>query len=613
MKFSTIYSLLFLVVFAGCYAPSDSNFHEVDIPAPPTASLDLLELEGDTLSFANYLSINFKVETESDKYYRSELVIDSTVVKTYSDTDIYYRIEQEDYETGIHEIQLVSYFRTGSGSLAEQLNAEYYIATKNWYFEVDNDPCTPVAISNWEVTPAGLIINWEKYDRPNFYSYSLRRQRVGNTSQYSIDSVGIVRDIETTHIIVDDILGGEYEYRIDLSCYMSDQRTFTGEWTTIEAGGINLTYKDGSFGNLTAIWTKPPIETNFKRYEVFRELDDYSTGWSFLNVNEIEDTTYTLPIYLGSTISYRIRAYSQSNNSYFSNWITYSQKDRFTEFPVDAELFMVDGNSNLFYTSGANIYEISKSTGEKLSTKSFYQHPILTDQYIYDIDTYSSSNNPAIVRFSKTDYSETDRIYSNQLFSDGSIIISVLPSYNSTKVLVKTTTQNGNSPTVHYVDYSTKTILKSISLSDIDDNIAISPNGKYFIQNYRFYTFQGENNIHEQRTEPEWGSFTFDAYRNDIYYGLDRASSCLVRTVSINDMNVENYYRVRETCNNVFFNKFEGVYTVVTPYNVYLLDLIKDNYQSIGLASRFEDDSYYYFDNAIYSSNGYTIDAVIRD
>jgi hypothetical protein len=175
---------LFLVLqffsFSCVITNEDENFVNVPKVADPrfiaklTYSLNGISfypLTKDTLWLDPNEHIQFRFS--NGHVYGSDVKIDgNTTLEKEDDSDIY--INGKDLTAGRHELQITQFVKSGTGSLADKLGAEYAGFSSQFILMLEPVNFTP-RILDIAVQDGTLKIKWNAYNRSDFQSYEIRK------------------------------------------------------------------------------------------------------------------------------------------------------------------------------------------------------------------------------------------------------------------------------------------------------------------------------------------------------------------------------------------------------------------------------------------------------
>jgi len=120
-----------------------------------------------------------------------------------------FRIFSSDVSSGTYKVKIVVKVGTGTNSLAERLEAEFYLVEKTFTVIIDKEP--PPAIKPTASYENGfLTIRWEPTEKKNF-EYVINRKYI-NPYQFLKDT--IISDPSLGYFVDHDYVGGEIRFEI---------------------------------------------------------------------------------------------------------------------------------------------------------------------------------------------------------------------------------------------------------------------------------------------------------------------------------------------------------------------------------------------------------------
>jgi hypothetical protein len=197
------------------------------------------------------------------------------------------------YNSGKHTLVLSAITNSGTGSLADVTGGEGVLFERKYTIILDNDPPNQVAFKSVKRQNGSLRIEWEKYNRPNFLSYSinvnvLRDSTVQSGYDYVTYSYEIL-DPNQTVLLDSAFSGGKCTLflkvntvnsrDIDYSSY--SQYSFQDELPRI------VSFESLSDKRLKITWSRCRYDNSFHSYSF--SLEYSSLG--YYRTENINDTT----------------------------------------------------------------------------------------------------------------------------------------------------------------------------------------------------------------------------------------------------------------------------------------------------------------------------------
>ncbi|MFC2080154.1 hypothetical protein ACFLRQ_01630 [Bacteroidota bacterium] len=136
--------ILILVLFTtnSCYY-SDLDTHEVEIQNNAYSPSISIKTNLDTMEniiFSDSLFFRYEIEIDTGRLYVSDLYLDN-IQFFRSDTvvDSLFIIPGSLFYDGNYELTMLAYYKTYSGSLADILDAEFFIKDTSWIITIKRD------------------------------------------------------------------------------------------------------------------------------------------------------------------------------------------------------------------------------------------------------------------------------------------------------------------------------------------------------------------------------------------------------------------------------------------------------------------------------------------
>lgn len=373
------------LVSQGCQYPLDEdNFQEKSIPDASAIDLGHFSSE-DTLFISSTTNFTISVVNyEKRIVYNARALVDGEfLAQSYGYAWLDFRIDPQAYPTGVHTLEIVFELSTGSGSLADMLNAEKLAVSKKWKFKVDTDTPSKVDHFNAYYDDGAVKVEWSKYSRENFSHYKLA---YGSFYQE-------VKDVQTTSFIDTTYVGGERFYHLQV---YNQQNGFSSPSSKVyNDDGVRIAEIKIANQEFNVKWNRSKYYNAFKSYII----RDWKTD-ALLEKTSIMDTSIALSpagIELGFTKDVLIttvgKAYDPkiygSLNGYPTETVSLYQGEKVLDH--DVIQYLVSNNSVYTRFQG----KVLRLDADNLDTLS------MTDQLIdilkvsksgeYAYSTYSSS------------------------------------------------------------------------------------------------------------------------------------------------------------------------------------------------------------------------------
>lgn len=121
------------VFLSSCIYDTDETYNTpLKAAQEPTLEIINLSLNEETFYLRGYINITFKFKTASHKIAAVELLVDDVQQSVIYDFLGKFTINSSNYRIGSHNLTLKIYAKTGTGSLADQLDLENYVFTRSY-------------------------------------------------------------------------------------------------------------------------------------------------------------------------------------------------------------------------------------------------------------------------------------------------------------------------------------------------------------------------------------------------------------------------------------------------------------------------------------------------
>ncbi len=304
---------------------------------------------------------------------------------------------------GYDTLSLVLYAKSGSGSMADIVGAEGYVAGRKWFVLVDGRPAPSLNLTK-SITPEGYLkLGWPECNQYNIEYYDFQFRANSGGPKIKIYDPGTKYMIDTCYI------GGGIIYVVN-SKVQFNNTIGKGVQLTINDPYPTLNFEEKGFDSCRVYWQKSKYKATYK---LFR--DDVSHETAILESHT--DTSVICPhLGVGNSIPFVLRTlpfHPQSSNTYYNqidnkniligkylkgNWpkMAYNRLEKMIYTNTGNELFPYDISS----LSPRNRYYINY-----LSSQGLYSCPTnsskiaaLAGDNIYIFQNYLLQN-PIIIPF----------------------------------------------------------------------------------------------------------------------------------------------------------------------------------------------------------------------
>jgi hypothetical protein len=163
------------MLLGGCdYPVSDEHISNLQ-PPPDYMEVELSFLNsGDTIQLFSPKTIVYNFTSIRDNFLSGRFFMGN---KEWELTSVsgFIQISPDDFPPGYNSLHLQIYFKSGSGSLADQVGAEVYLAEHSWTILCDSRTTPVLALSHHKNENGFLTFNWTPHENYNFDSYRIER------------------------------------------------------------------------------------------------------------------------------------------------------------------------------------------------------------------------------------------------------------------------------------------------------------------------------------------------------------------------------------------------------------------------------------------------------
>ena len=367
-------SIVWLLLLLGCqYEPDGEFFKDIDDSRVSRPSIQLKDALG-VIPLNEKTSFSYDIVT-SRAHFRTEVFFDGKTID-YTDKDYgdgYFILDPKDYEEGQYSLRIVTAVGSGTGSLADKVDAEYIQSERTW--EVIIERPEPVNVKSVSIDSGSIRLEWEAY----------RPLQLEKFSHYEISYDGVyggilarITDPNTTVTYDTLFFSGHRSYQVNVRTENHVARGEEFSYSYPHPPYEPNLEAELSSDTLKMHWNRPTLYNNIKQFEVSFCCGE---GENYIRAHT-DDTHFVAPVSM---------KFGQAALASLTVRSNYSDHFRFYENKYyGKELFIGDsadlGNSLLFSTATQSYYSSTyknNSYGGRLFSKRY--NADLTEQ---DRDTF---------------------------------------------------------------------------------------------------------------------------------------------------------------------------------------------------------------------------------
>ncbi len=466
--------ILSLILLSACYFEPEGDFFN-EIPEKDYSALSIdLNASSDTI----YLSTitKFEYNTNTADFTVMGVIAEVGTKEVYrgqgGGAGVFF-LDPNQFATGTYTLTLSVIVQSGTGSLADKLNAEIVQVWREFVLIMDAEQPQQLTITKLDTTKGNIIVNWNSYKKWNFQSYTLIKEFSRDNYYYETTDYVTIDSQNDTSWVDSDFVGGYVRYRIDITAAGKTTRSDVKSYSWLPKTDYSI---EG--GKVILKWQTPQFYSNVKRTLL------YSYYPPFLNFDQVSDnlTSYQIDVDLELGEIYSITVLLDSSDPKQSlrfqpsgfigkdYFFPYTQPNLF--HPVDKIFYgytILNGGINSIMDQNFNFYAMVYF-GE-----SFYRRKIsYNGQYFI---THESKNG----RFSFNDTDPKSLQLSNNYEIDGVLNSELSISDNG---LLAYATLAGT----FVIDWKTRNTIFSTPIKG--EQVLISPSGKYLMIGKNIYINQ---------------------------------------------------------------------------------------------------------------------------
>lgn len=272
--------------------------------SPPNIQIIELNIETDTLIIYGNASVNFKFKSDNQQIEMVRLLVDDTEIGTVYGDNGSFSIFADDFSPMVHDLELQIFTGSGTGSIAEAMGEEGYIASKSWKLVVYYNYIQNVA----SYVEDGLLhIRWNKFLASNFTEYVIKKSGV------MFESTEIRRT--KSNEFIDSSYVGELAF-YNIVVVTSDYGIFTEGFLSCSQDIPALSFSANTLNQYLLKWTKTKYYNAVDSVLVFQGSKyDYGASTRIGSIHNLNDTIFQVTnACFGDEMNFKIRLLPKKKN-----------------------------------------------------------------------------------------------------------------------------------------------------------------------------------------------------------------------------------------------------------------------------------------------------------
>lgn len=308
----------FILLISCRYSPTDLEYKEIPELIPPQVTADFFQFNDvDTIDVFERTRIFYRFQTDRGEIVGTTIYRDSIAVSFGTNHEGSYTVDPDENEESLELLTFEVRIKTNSRSLADLLEAEFFVATASKHLNIDTSPRnTPprasIFIESGTNTP---ILVWRTYDGENFNNYKILRKTELEDDFRELEEI---ENINSTTFRDETLVGGDAQYIFKTTSFgitdRGDTLNFEGPKTTID----QIILQDR---NATISWSENLYPNAFERYQLyqFEEGSGPSRDTRIFTSYSITDTEFTVQnLTQGTTYYFLIEVISENDEFTFT-------------------------------------------------------------------------------------------------------------------------------------------------------------------------------------------------------------------------------------------------------------------------------------------------------
>lgn len=301
-----IFSIFVLVLLASCiYEPIDIYENPVNNhPTEPQINILELNVNADTLwVYGNQnLIYHFKSTNEEQRILGLDIYIDGVIRDSVLSDNGVFNILQSSLSEGIHKMTILLYVKSGTGSIADRLEAEALLLSKEWVVIADY---SPKKVSH-SIENGYLKLHWDSYKNPDLKSYRILPS--GSTEN---------------NFFVDSSYYGARK-RFNISVEKTNGDLITWGFLDMEENIPIAEFKISDNNTYYFTWTQSPFYNTVKyRYKLNNYDDDSRPYGSYTGFKSGSDTVYVSNMHFSDRFYFTLHTLPKNANESTNDFMSY--------------------------------------------------------------------------------------------------------------------------------------------------------------------------------------------------------------------------------------------------------------------------------------------------
>lgn len=330
------------LILYGCrYEPDGEFFEEVDDRRVSLPGIHLDEVNG-IIALNERTHFSYKVATSQQLIETKVFFGDQEIEDSHSQYNSSFTLDPKNYEEGRYSLKVVTATGSGTGSLADKLEAEYVQAEETWTVIIERPK--PVNITTVIIDSGSIRLEWEAYKPLEFEAFS--HYEIAYDGHYG-GILATIEDPTITSFYDSTFFYGTREYQVNVR---TEHHTADGEGMLYEyphsAYQPNL-QAELTNDTLAVRWGLPVLYSNIGTFQVSFCCD----GDQHISA-EVNGTSFITPFKMnfGDARSVSLRVRRGYNNHFRSYEYSYYDSE---------ELFSgekINVRSNILFSPATQFY-----------------------------------------------------------------------------------------------------------------------------------------------------------------------------------------------------------------------------------------------------------------
>jgi hypothetical protein len=284
-----------LLTLTACnYKPTDEFFREIDQNVVPPAIQLNINTSSDTVYIPKEHQPRIWLSTGVERNQWVILYLNDVEQSRYFSSDGNFNLDLGNSisSPGMYKLKIEVYLSTGTGSIADKLDAEHFLFERVWWLMVSENPALGAVITGAAPDNGNLRISWTPFKGLGFGCYVLLRSPRG---EWNYDTISIINNVHDVDAIDTSYIGEASTYLLVVYSGAPPFSGFDQESSSsydYYFGFPELTLTPVNEKDLLLSWGRSEFINHIRGYNIMIE-EEYNSGqYMMVNIGDRDTTSY---------------------------------------------------------------------------------------------------------------------------------------------------------------------------------------------------------------------------------------------------------------------------------------------------------------------------------